>query len=83
MQYQNIEVIQIQNNPQIGGDLSKLNSLGSGFIQKSLTTFIANNCDLSGSLPDNIYFEKLKYFIIHNNRLSCEIPSQLINYKIN
>ncbi len=65
----------ISNNKDITGDLSdllrKLNP-------SSLNYFMAYNCDLYGSLPSNIHFTHVQYFVIHDNRLSCDIPENMI-----
>ena len=86
----NLSLISIANNPHIKGDLSKLtihytehngsisNSYNYSYNSK-LEYFIGYNCDLYGSLPNNIQFINLKYFIIHKNRLGCELPNHLLS----
>ena len=70
----------IINNYNINGDLSELDEyFDDDFNQTSQIYFVAHKCNLYGSLPKNIHFSKLKYFIIYDNRLSCNIPNNLIS----
>eukprot|EP01084_Bolivina_argentea_P031858 58953_1 len=71
-------LLSISNNVNVRGDLSELKYLGDT-VQSSLVYFIAHNCNLFGPLPENIRFDSLKYFTAYNNRLSCDIPNNLIS----
>ena len=69
-----LSIISISNNPSIKGDLSKWEWKDSTNLTM---TFLAFNCDLYGSLAKQIKLKDIGYFFIHNNRLSCTLPSNL------
>ena len=75
----NLKAFSVSNNIGIKGDLSKINTNSNTTVQQtSLEYFGASNCDLYGSLPNNIQFKNIKDFVIYNNRLSCVLPDNLI-----
>eukprot|EP01084_Bolivina_argentea_P032505 60154_1 len=47
--------------------------------QKTLKHLMIHESELYGSLPHNVQFSKLISFSIFDNRLSCSIPTNLIN----
>eukprot|EP01084_Bolivina_argentea_P282141 482905_1 len=83
MRFTKILVISISGNNDICGDLSKLVKSGTNLLQNSLQYFMAYDCDLWGTLPNNIHFTQMKQLIIYNNRLSGNIPSKLITNELN
>ena len=77
-----MRTLSIANNKDIHGDLSTLRlnndiNMNNININKQLKDLIAYKCDLTGSIPQNIQFSNLKYFVIHDNRLSCDLPKNL------
>eukprot|EP01083_Nonionella_stella_P030809 84395_1 len=70
----NYKSIQVHNNPRLGGDLSALENMGN----VSLYSFTAFNCDLYGTIPKTIQFHRVGEFYIWGNRLSGELPQDLV-----
>eukprot|EP01084_Bolivina_argentea_P217679 369539_1 len=70
-----ISFILIGNNKNIHGQIPEYNIKHN---QSSLQNFMFHNCDISGSIPNNLHFTSLQNISLFNNRLSCGIPNNFI-----
>eukprot|EP01084_Bolivina_argentea_P197667 338691_1 len=72
-----LEILTISNNKRISGHLPIVSS-NKPIYQNNLLYFVAHSCDLSGSISQHLHFTNLKYLTLFNNRISCELPSNLL-----
>eukprot|EP01084_Bolivina_argentea_P150677 263116_1 len=77
-----LQLFSVYNNMYIGGTIPDFDK---DIYLDSMRIFAAHNCDIYGSLPNHLHFGRnltnsmiLSAITLYNNRLSSEIPAQMM-----
>eukprot|EP01083_Nonionella_stella_P167529 563328_1 len=73
-----IEMLTLYDNEDIHGRIPEYPSSNPKYL-RHLHHFNVHQCDISGSIPQNVIFNELESYTVHSNRLSCAIPEHLVN----